>query len=130
MSRRSTGNNRALRNGIRSAAAAACESLEARRLLATVTYVANHTTPGNLTDIALNLQGGGSPIEPAIAINRTNPVNLVPTSHSVMRISTNGGNTFAANTTFPNPTGTNTSNGDTDVAFDSDGRLYWPSLMG
>src|SRR5439155_4308750 len=107
MSRRSNGSIRAIRYGVRSAAAAACESLESRRLLATVTYVANHTTPGNLTDIALNLQGGGSPIEPAIAINRTNPANLVPTSHSVMLISTNCGNTFAADTSFPNPTCTN-----------------------
>ena len=70
----------------------------------------------------------GSPIEPLVAINPTDPANVVISSQNGLQVSTNAGATFSATTTFPLASGASGDNGDTAMAFDSQGRLFWANL--
>jgi len=67
--------------------------------------------------------------EPTIAVNPSNTQNVVVAAGMSMQISTNAGSTFTANanasTLIPAPFG---SCGDSSVAFDSQGRLFWTFL--
>lgn len=65
--------------------------------------------------------------EPLVRVDPTAPSNVVVTSHNGMRISTDFGQTFAAMVNYPVTLGS--SNGDTAMAFDSQGRLFWANLV-
>ncbi len=83
------------------------------------------------TDVALPCvtfcHNANGTYEPAIAVNPLNSNNIATTSLFELRVSTNNGGTFSAATaaTFP---ATHTSCGDSSVAFDSQGRLFWTYL--
>jgi hypothetical protein len=77
------------------------------------------TTPGLTT---------GSPIEPLVAINPTDPANVVISSQNGLEVSTNAGRTFSSTNSFPLVAGASSDNGDTAMAFDSQGRLFWANL--
>jgi Peptidase M10 serralysin C terminal len=103
------------------------EPLESRTL-PTVSFVpggyelpqtGSENTPGLFT---------GSPIEPLVAINPTDPANVVISSQNGLQVSTNASGTFSTPTTFPLVTGASGDNGDTAMAFDSQGRLFWANL--
>ncbi len=106
------------------------EVLERRRILSVVFSPGPLATPTNRVDLPLGTFAGFVPIEPMIRVNPSDPANVVPSSHAGARISTTGGGTFGNTFFFANPPGTNTFNGDTDMAFDSQGRLYWANLAG
>src|SRR5437016_8104 len=88
-----------------------------------------YTTPTNRPDVALN-ETGWAPIEPFVRVNPTDPANIVPSNHALSRISTNGGATFGSNVGFVVPAGFTTQGGDTGMAFDAVGRLYWVNIAG
>jgi uncharacterized repeat protein (TIGR01451 family) len=77
-------------------------------------------------DLALGNVGTFSFDEPLIRVNPTNPQNIAVTSHNGLSFSTDGGITFSAPVTYPNTLGGN--RGDTGMAFDSQGRLFWTTL--
>jgi len=78
------------------------------------------------------VQGGvdvqlGGTNEPAITVNPLNGNNIVMTSLFSLRVSTNNGGAFSA-TTFAAVPATHNLCGDSSVAFDSQGRLFWTYL--
>lgn len=83
--------------------------------------------PSNTPDIPLGVVGGANFDEPLARVNPTNPLNVVLTSHSGIRPSVNGGASYLPTVTFPGTLGG--SNGDTAMAFDSLGRLFWANLL-
>ncbi|NET50505.1 MAG: hypothetical protein F6K09_17785 [Merismopedia sp. SIO2A8] len=96
-----------------------------------VNFVAgDFTTPTNRMDIGLGRISGFSPVEPTIVVNPSDPANLAVSSHNGVRLSTNAGGSFSNVFNFTNPPGTDTFNGDTDLIFDSQGRLFWSNLAG
>ena len=104
------------------------ETLEDRRLLAVDFTPGPLAAPStNRIDTALGLTGS-APVEPTIVVSATDPGNVVASSHSQARISTNAGVTFATTVNFTNPPGATTNRGDTDMVFDSQGRLFWSNL--
>src|SRR5262245_46938194 len=90
----------------------------------------NYTSPTNNADRALGSISGFVPIEPMISVNPRDPANIAVSSHRGLRLSTNFGNLFGGAVTFTNPTGTTNTAGDTDTAFNADGRLFWANLAG
>lgn len=108
----------------------ACEMLEKRRLLSVVFSPGPLAAPTNRADLALGTLSNFVPIEPMIRVNPTDAANVVPSSHRGGRISTNGGASFGGGFSFSNPAGTNVFNGDTDMAYDATGRLYWVNMAG
>jgi hypothetical protein len=119
-----------LKSAARRAPRTQCELLERRTLLAVDFVAGPYTTPTDRADTTLGTMGGFAPIEPMIRVNPTDPANIAPTSHIGTRLSTDGGANFTATVNFANPPGTNTFNGDTDMAFDAAGRLYWVNMAG
>ncbi len=107
------------------------ETLEDRRLLA-IDFVAGPLAAPltNQADVGLGTTGGFAPIEPTVVINPTDPANVAVSSHTGVRLTTDGGSNFSATSLFANPAGTDTFNGDTDLIFDSQGRLFWSNLAG
>ena len=83
--------------------------------------------PSNTPDIPLGVVGGANFDEPLARVNPTNPLNVVLSSHSGIRPSVNGGASYLPTVTFPGTLGG--SNGDTAMAFDSLGRLFWANLL-
>jgi hypothetical protein len=69
----------------------------------------------------------GGTNEPAITVNPLNGNNIVMTSLFQLRVSTNNGSSFSA-ATFASVPGTHGLCGDSSVAFDSQGRLFWTYL--
>jgi hypothetical protein len=108
------------------------ECLETRAL-PTVTF-----TPGPLTTPVVTgevIPGGldsGTPIEPAVSINPTDPANVVVSSQNGLKISMDGGATFGTNIIFAALHGTLGGGeggfGDTSTVFDNQGRLFWTNL--
>jgi hypothetical protein len=88
------------------------------------------TTPTNRMDIGLGSISNFSPIEPTVVVNPADPANLAVSSHNGVLLSTNAGGNFSNVFNFTNPPGTDTFNGDTDLIFDSQGRLFWSNLAG
>src|SRR5438552_6964571 len=106
-----------------------CQSLEQRMML-TVLFNANpYTTPANRADVPLTMNTW-TPIEPFVRVNPTDPANVVPSSHALARVSTNGGATFGGTLGFIVPPGFTNQGGDTGMAFDAVGRLYWMNIAG
>jgi hypothetical protein len=103
------------------------EPLESRLLLSVDFFAAPVVAPLNRADVGLGIVN--DPIEPAVSINTTDPGNVIVTSHSRLQTSTNIGDTFSATQTFPNVAGQIQNNGDTDTAFDSQGRMFWVNLV-
>lgn len=83
--------------------------------------------PTNGTDIPLGVVGQFNFDEPLVTINPTNPLNVVVTSHRGMRPSVDGGATYLSTILYPTTLGD--SDGDTAVAFDSQGRMFWGNLV-
>src|SRR5947208_2658577 len=106
------------------------EPLEPRVLLS-VSFLPNpYTTPTHHSEIALGTISNFVPIEPMIRVNPTDPVNVVASSQRGARISNDGGGFFLSPFNFTIPPGFATQNGDTDMAFDAAGRLYWANMAG
>ena len=104
------------------------EPLEDRRLLAVDFIPGPLSAPiTNRADVGIGLTGP-APIEPTIVVNANDPGNVVASSHSIARISTDAGVTFQPNVTFTNPPGATMNRGDTDMVFDSQGRLFRSNL--
>jgi hypothetical protein len=74
------------------------------------------------TDVQL-----GGTNEPSIAVNPLDTNNIATTSLFALRVSTNNGTSFSAPTT-PTLPATHGLCGDSVVAFDSQGRLFWTYL--
>jgi hypothetical protein len=70
-------------------------------------------------DVAL-----GGNVEPAIAINPTNPRNIVVVTGLVLFYSNDAGSTWASGTSVPLPAGYGAC-GNSSLAFDGEGRLFW-----
>ena len=77
--------------------------------------------PGLVSDV--------SPVEPLVAINPTDPANVVISSQEGLQVSTNAGRTFSTTTKFPLASGASFDDGDTAMAFDAQGRLFWANLQ-
>ena len=106
------------------------DPLENRRLLA-VDFVAGPLTiPTNRPDVGLGTISGFAPVEPTIVVNPSDPANLAVSSHNRVLLSTDAGGTFNGPFAFTNPAGTTNTSGDTDLIFDSQGRLFWANLAG
>jgi hypothetical protein len=105
------------------------EPLESRLLLSVDFIAGVGVAPTNRADVGLGTLGGFRPIEPAVSINTTDPGNVVVTSHIGLQASTNAGGTFTAMATFAAVPGETGRSGDTDTAFDSQGRLFWVNLV-
>ena len=105
------------------------EPLEDRNLLA-IDFVAGPLQAPliNQPDRALGITSNVT--EPAVTINNTDPGNLAISNQSNLILTTDAGATFTAPVNFNNllPAGS-VSNGDTDTAFDSQGRLFWTNLV-
>lgn len=105
------------------------EALEARSLL-TANYVGD--TPiaplVNRAGVGLGNFLGGVPLEPMLAINPTDPANVVIASQDVMRVTTAAGYGFSNPSVYPLPAGALSRSGDPDLAFDNQGRLFWSQL--
>ena len=69
----------------------------------------------------------GGTNEPSIVVNPTNPQNIIASAAFSYRVSNNGGNTFGAPISNVVPAGYFQS-GDTSLAFDSQGRLFYSYL--
>jgi hypothetical protein len=65
--------------------------------------------------------------EPAIAVNPLNSSNVVATGLFTLRVSADGGVNWSAPTLAPVP-GTHVQCGDSSLAFDNAGRLFWTYL--
>jgi hemolysin type calcium-binding protein len=104
------------------------EPLE-NRLLLSVDFVAGApVAPTNRADVGLPTL----PllvVEPAVSINPTDPGNVIVSSQTRLQASTNEGGTFAVAQGFANVPGQTGNSGDTDTAFDSQGRLFWVNLV-
>jgi len=83
--------------------------------------------PINTPDIPLGVVSGFNFDEPLARVNPTNPLNVVITSHRGLRPSVDGGATYLGTVLYPATLGG--SNGDTAMAFDSQGRLFWANLL-
>src|SRR6266511_3002117 len=111
------------------------EPLESRLLLSVDFFAAapnpaTWTPPTNRADVGLTAMLSGV-IEPAVSINTTDPGNVIVSSQRGLRASTNVGVDLISATTQPFaavPTQTGPG-GDTDTAFDSQGRLFWVNLV-
>ena len=78
--------------------------------------------PGLVSDV--------SPVEPLRPrINPTDPANVVISSQEGLQVSTNAGRTFSTTTKFPLASGASFDDGDTAMAFDAQGRLFWANLQ-
>src|SRR6266545_2171994 len=107
------------------------ELLETRALLSLSFAASTPTAPAvNRADLALGTISSSSPIEPMVQVSSFDPGTVAASSHRGIRISSNGGATFGSAVTFPSPAGTNSFAGDTDFAFDRQGRIYWSNLAG
>jgi hypothetical protein len=101
------------------------------RVVPTVAFTAaDYATPTNNPDLALGSVSNFIPIEPMISVNPRDPANIAASSHRGLRLSTNLGTSYANAVQFTNPTGTTNTGGDTDTAFNADGRLFWSNLAG
>jgi hypothetical protein len=65
-----------------------------------------------------------------LAVNSTDPGNIVVSSQNEVRITTNAGATFGGPVSFAYPPGSNRFAGHTDLKFDGLGRLFWSNLAG
>ncbi len=83
----------------------------------------------NTPDLRLGNPSNFTLIEPMVSVSRTDPINIAVSTGNGLRLSTNGGATAAATVTFPLVAGATGSNGDTDTAFDAQGRLFWTNLQ-
>lgn len=83
----------------------------------------------NRTDQQLGT-GFGAVVESVLAVNNTDPGNIAIASQNTIVISTNAGGSFSAKTGFVSPPGTVQFNGDSGLAFDAQGRLFWSTLKG
>ena len=63
-------------------------------------------------------------------VNPADPANLAVSSHNSVFLSPDAGGTFNGTFAFTNPAGTMSTGGDTDLIFDSQGRLFWSNLAG
>jgi hypothetical protein len=104
------------------------ESLEDRRLLAIQFTAGAYETPANSLDVPLGRMGSYLLMEPMLAVNGREPGNIAVSSEAGLRIGTNAGATFGSQIPFPLPRGSIFSNGDTDLKFDAEGRLFWSNL--
>jgi hypothetical protein len=113
------------------------EALEGRTLLSHyVFFPGPYQVPAHNPDTALGpvqpqpvIDTGSTPlynVEPQVAINPTNPQNVVVSSQNGLVISTDGGKTFGAPIPFAVNSGSD--DGDTSIVFDSKGRLFWANL--
>ena len=104
------------------------EALEERTLL-TVDFVPfGMVAPAvNLQDVPLGISSGT--VEPMVTVNDADPRIVAVSSQSRLRRSVDAGATFASSISFndflDDPL---SSGGDTDTAFDANGRLYWTNL--
>lgn len=80
---------------------------------------------GTNPDVPLGNVGGFRFDEPLVRVNPTDPTNVVITSHRGLITSTNTGQSWSGVTNYPT-IGSNA--GDTGMAFDSQGRLFWTNL--
>jgi hypothetical protein len=105
------------------------EQLEDRRLMAVNFLVGAAQAPAiNQPDIGLGVVSVNSNFdEMLVRVNPTDPGNVIVSSHDGLRVSRNAGGTFDARDNFPNLAGGG-NNGDTGMAFDSQGRLFWANL--
>jgi hypothetical protein len=101
--------------------------LEDRTLLTVQFTPGPYVTPANRPDVPLGVisPNGFRPIEPMVAVNSADPGNLAVSSHNGIRVSGNAGSSFTSATGFVPFV---SSGGDTDVKFDSQGRLFWSNL--
>ena len=106
------------------------ELLEERALLAIDFIAGPLTSPTNRADVGLGAISGFAPVEPTVVVSPFDPGNLVVSSHNRVRLSNNAGGTFTGTFAFTNPAGTTDTGGDTDLIYDSQGRLYWSNLAG
>src|SRR6266540_454648 len=104
------------------------EPLESRLLLSVDFVAGTPVAPAvNRTDVGLGIVN--DPVEPAVSINNTDPGNVIVSSHSQLQATFNEGLSFTSTATFPNVPGQTQNQGDTDTAFDSQGRLFWVNLV-
>jgi hypothetical protein len=105
------------------------EPLEDRCLLA-IDFIAGPLAAPltDRTDVALGTMGGFDPIEPMVAINQTDPGNVAVTSHIGLRLTHDVGVNFDPTDLFPPAAGQMGGSGDTDQAYDAQGRLFWSNL--
>jgi hypothetical protein len=108
------------------------ECLEARTLL-TVQFTPNsYVLPTNRPEVPLGtISGnfGGSPIEPMLVINHTDPGNIAVSSEEGVRLTTSAGAAFSRPVFFKPPSGAS-SGDDTGIQFDGQGRLFWCNRVG
>ncbi len=83
--------------------------------------------PQKTTDALTDVQLVSNTFEPTIAVNPLNPTNIAMAVGNAIQVSTNSGQTFSAVqvSTFPPGFG---GNGDSSLAYDSNGRLFWSFL--
>jgi hypothetical protein len=68
--------------------------------------------------------------EPNIAVDPHNPLHVAAATYLGVRVSTDGGVTFQSQVNVAAPSGYNTgSGGDSSLAYDSQGRLFWAFLL-
>src|SRR5262245_54394367 len=77
------------------------------------------------TDVTLSTTNGRN--EPAVAVNPSNPSNIIVAKLFGLRVSTDGGVTFGPEIASPVPS-THERCGDPSLAFDSQSRLFWTYL--
>lgn len=83
-------------------------------------------------ELTFGLEGGadiplGGTNEPTVAVNPLDPSNIVAASAFSLRVSTNNGGIFSGPFPAVVPP-THTLSGDSSLAFDSQGRLFWTYL--
>ncbi len=83
----------------------------------------------NTVDRALGNIGSLVVVEPMITVNERDPANIAISTGNGLRLSTNGGATASATVNFPLLSGATGAVGDTDTAFDGQGRLFWTNLQ-
>lgn len=94
--------------------------------------------PTNRTDVATGMLSGTT--EPMVTVSDFDPGLIAVTNQAGLQASVNAGGTFSATSgynallaglsipTQPAATPVTSSGGDTDTAFDADGRLFWTNL--
>lgn len=115
-----------------------CELLEQRRLLAVDFQPFLLDVPVNRLDVATGMQSGTT--EPMVTVSDFDPGILAVSNQAGLQTSTDAGGVFTATAgynsflaglsipTQPAATPVTSSGGDTDTAFDADGRLFWTNL--